>query len=374
MKHFSCFLLLLSLFCSCANHDAKNRQTDSGIIEYASLLTINDTEGYSEMSVADPWHQGKTLQYINVSRQSSESGLNVPNTGDGEQVIPTLSRAVVFTTAHCWLLNELGVAEKIVGVCDAQYILNADIKKCINEGKIADCGNAMNPDIEKIIDLQPDALIVSPIEGSNTISMLKKTGIPIIEAADYMETSALGRAEWMKYYGRLFGCSDRADSLFQVVDSSYQHLKKYAAQKPKGRSILTERKTGTVWYTPGGQSSIAAIIADANGSYMFSTDTHAGSLALSFEQIIDQAGESDIWAFKYNGTKMMTKADLLREFHGYKALKAFRTGEIYECNCSVIPYFDEVSFRPDYLLQEMIQLLHPGVGLGGLRYYSKLEE
>ena len=69
---------------------------------------------------------------------------------------------------------------------------------------------------------------------------------------------------------------------------------------------------------------------------------------------------------------MMTRRDLLREFHGYNALKAFRTGNIYECNCSTTPYFEEVGFRPDFLLREMIQLLHPGVNLGGLRYYRRL--
>lgn len=38
------------------------------------------------------------------------------------------------------------------------------------------------------------------------------------------------------------------------------------------------------------------------------------------------------------------------------------------------PYFEEVSWRPDYLLREMIQLLHPKFSLGGLRYYQRLKE
>ena len=189
-----------------------------------------------------------------------------------------------------------------------------------------------------------------------------------------METSALGRAEWMRYYGRLFGVGQRADSLFHVVDSTYQHLKAYAAKLPVGRSILTERKTGATWYTPGGRSSIGVLIKDANGRYAFSDDQHSGSLPLSVEQIMTKAGQSDVWAFKINGAGPMDKQQLLREYDGYKALKAFRTGEIYECNCSKVPYFEEVSWRPDYLLREMIQLLHPKVSLGGLRYYQRLKE
>ena len=68
----------------------------------------------------------------------------------------------------------------------------------------------------------------------------------------------------------------------------------------------------------------------------------------------------------------MTRTDLLREYQGYKALRAFQTGEIYECNASLTPYFEEVSFRPDYLLREMILLAHPKAALGNLRYFTKM--
>lgn len=273
-------------------------------------------------------------------------------------------------------MEYLGVADKIVGVCDAQYILIPDIQRRLRlaegvSGKIADCGSSMSPDIERIVALKPDAIILSPYEGQN-LGRIAKLGIPVILAADYMETSSLGRAEWMRYFARLFGCAQRGDSLFNVVDANYQSLKAYAAKLPKGKSVLTERKTGAVWYTPGGESTIGVTIRDAHGGYAFAKDKHSGSLPLSFEQILAKAGQSDVWAFKFNGARLMSKSDLLREFQGYSGLKAFRTGNIYECNCSVRPYFEEVSWRPDYLLREMIILLHSQAKLGKLRYYQKL--
>ncbi len=273
-------------------------------------------------------------------------------------------------------MEYLGVADKIVGVCDAQYILIPDIQRRLRlaegvSGKIADCGSSMSPDIERIIALKPDAIILSPYEGQD-LGRIAKLGIPVILAADYMETSSLGRAEWMRYFARLFDCAQRGDSLFNVVDANYQSLKAYAAMLPKGRSVLTERKMGAVWFTPGGESTIGVTIRDAHGGYAFAKDKHSGSLPLSFEQILAKAGQSDVWAFKFNGARLMSKSDLLCEFQGYSRLKAFRTGNIYECNCSVKPYFEEVSWRPDYLLREMIILLHPQAKLGKLRYYQKL--
>jgi len=150
----------------------------------------------------------------------------------------------------------------------------------------------------------------------------------------------------------------------KVAESSNTHL-----------SILTERKTGSVWYCPGGRSTLGQLIADAKGGYAFSDDQHSGSLPLSFEQVLDKAGNTDVWAFKYHGDRPMSRRDLLEEFHGYTGLKAFRHGMIYECNCSKVPYFDEIPFRPDYLLREFIILLHPDIThLGKLRYYQKIPQ
>ena len=77
------------------------------------------------------------------------------------------------------------------------------------EWRIVDCGNGMNPDIEKIIDLRPDAIMLSPFENSGGYGRVGKLGVPVIECADYMETSPLGRAEWLRFYGLLVGQEQR---------------------------------------------------------------------------------------------------------------------------------------------------------------------
>ena len=90
-------------------------------------------------------------------------------------------------------------------------------------------------------------------------------------------------------------------------------------------------------------------------------------------EVIDKAGNTDVWAFKVSGPTMMTRSDLLDEYHGYAVLKALKTGEVYECLSSRVPYFEEVAFRPDYLLREYILLSHLGEYPGALRYFKKLQ-
>jgi iron complex transport system substrate-binding protein len=85
--------------------------------------------------------------------------------------------------------------------------------------------------VEKIIDQRPDAIFLSPFENSGGYGKLEEIDIPLVECAEYMEKTPLGRAEWLRFYGILFGCEQKADSLFHVVDSNYNTLKAQATQR-----------------------------------------------------------------------------------------------------------------------------------------------
>ena len=369
-------------------------------MKYAKLLTIvkhGDGEEasdaaedidyqYAEAIIANPWKAGTMLhRYILI-----------PKGKDGDKTVAMLARRrstgvrcttdtvrtplesnLVFTAPHCQLLTELGCQNAITGVCDKDYINIPDIKsRAQADAKVAhpimDCGSSMQPDIERIIALHPEALLISPFENSGGYGKLDKLRIPVIETADYMETSPLGRAEWIKLYGLLLG-SSKADSLFSAIEKEYLQLKAEAAKLPLGLSILTERKTGNVWYVPGGKSTMGILLRDAHARYIFADDTHSGSLSMSPEQIIAKGNQVDVWAFKYFGGNALTKQDLLAEYQGYQALKAFQTGTVYETDTSCEPYFELTSFHPEILLREFIILSHPEAGdkFGKLRFYKK---
>ena len=363
-------------------------------MKYAQLLTIvsHDEQGYTEVKVHNPWKEGTELhRYILVPKgtegDATMAKLAGQAHGDGkaaaalgvktDTVRTPLESNLVFTAPHCQLLTELGCQNAITGVCDKDYINIPDIKsRAQADAKVAhpimDCGSSMQPDIERIIALHPEALLISPFENSGGYGKLDKLRIPIIETADYMETSPLGRAEWIKLYGLLLG-SSKADSLFSAIEKEYLQLKAEAAKLPLGLSILTERKTGNVWYVPGGKSTMGILLRDAHAKYIFADDQHSGSLSMSPEQIIAKGNQIDVWAFKYFGGNALTKNDLLAEYQGYQALKAFQTGTVYETDTSCEPYFELTSFHPEILLREFIILSHPEAGdkFGKLRFYKK---
>ena len=381
-------------------------------MKYAKLLTIvkhgdgkeasDEAEGidyqYAEALVANPWKAGTMLHRYILIPKGEEGDKTVAmlakrrSTGarcTTDTVRTPVERSAVFIAPHCQLMYELGCQQAIRGVCDLDYINIPDVKKRVAlsgstsaQNPIVDCGSSMAPDIERIIALKPEAILVSPFENSGGYGKLDKLHIPIIEAADYMESSPLGRAEWMKFYGMLFGneegksngisgsCELRADSLFSKIEKEYLKLKAEAGKLPKGLSILTERKTGNVWYVPGGQSTIGILLKDANARYIFSDDQHSGSLAMSPEQILAKGKQVDVWAFKYFGGAPLSQAQLLQEYDGYKALAAFSQGNIYQVDTSTVPYFELTSFHPELLLREFIILAH-GERFGKLRFYKK---
>ncbi len=410
---------------------------------------------YAEAIIANPWKAGMMLHRYILIPKGEEGDKTVARlalqrtSGMGcttDTVRTPVERSAVFIAPHCQLMYELGCQQAIRGVCDLNYINIPDVRKrAASVGKassekassgnassgnassgnassekasagnassgnasagnasagnsIVDCGSSMAPDIERIIALKPEAILVSPFENSGGYGKLDKLHIPIIEAAEYMESSPLGRAEWIKFYGMLFGkdknisttaagkaseatagkaseaalpasCELRADSLFAQIEKEYLNLKAEAGKLPKGLSILTERKTGGVWYVPGGQSTIGILLKDANARYIFSDDKHSGSLPMSPEQILAKGSQVDVWAFKYFGGAPLSQVQLLQEYDGYKALAAFNRGNIYQVDTSTVPYFELTSFHPELLLREFIILAH-GERFGKLRFYKK---
>ena len=338
-------------------------------LRYAENLTLMSYPGYTLATLRNPWDTLHTLHTYILVPKDRELPAHLPA---GTVVRTPLSKSVIYSSVHCGLMDNLGVFGSIGGVCDLKYIKLPAVHEACRRGAIADCGDGMNPDMERIIDLHPDAILLSPFENSGGYGKLDNLNIPIIETADYMETSPLGRAEWIKFYGLLYG-ADKADSLFAAIEKGYLSLKAQAAKLPKGLSVITERKMGSVWYSPGGKSTMGILLKDANARYIFADDEHSGSLSLSPEQVIARGREVDVWAFKYFGGQPLSRAALLQEYDGYKALRAFQTGNIYECNTDRIPYFETVSFHPEILLREFILLSHPQAkGLGALRFYRKM--
>lgn len=266
---------------------------------------------------------------------------------------------------------ELGVAGHIAGVCEPEYIFDPTIHAMIDESLIADCGSGMYPNIEKILEISPDAIFVSPFEG-NGYAQLEKLGIPLIQCADYMETSPLGRAEWIRFYGRLFGAENKADSLFNVIRDRYESLAGLASDFHDNPKVMLDTRSGSAWYTAGGMSTIGIMLADAGADYAFADMSGSGSIPLAFESVYEKAQDSDIWFLKNSTSGNLTYGQLEKDFSGYSRFLPFQNRKIWVCDVYRTPYFEETAFHPELLLNDFIAIIHPESGLTA-NYYHPLD-
>ena len=340
-------------------------------IRYALGFNVTILDGFVKIEVHDPWNEGKLLQCYLLVPRDKPLPEGMPK---GTVVRVPLRNIVVYTSVHCSMLEELGVTERIVGVCEPQYINVASVKKRLNEGLTKDLGAATSPNVERMIEAGTEVVVASPFDHGGYGSV-GKIGIPIIECADYMETDPLGRAEWIKFLGFFTGQGKRADSLFRLTESNYLKTKALVENVTNCPKLLTGLKYGSPWFVPSGESFMARIYKDAGADYIFSYLPGTGSTPMSFETVFDKAAHADIWLINYNREGNMTYEALKSDYTPYSGFDAFRNRRIYGNNTDYSMFYEEVPMHPDYLLAELIAIFHPQLLPDyKLRYFHNLEE
>lgn len=329
---------------------------------HSHLLRMQAVSEGTLVRVRDPWHPDADLaQYLLVDRSADVLSPSFSARVEAcygtvtIQQVP-LQRIAVTSGCHTWLLAQLGALDQVAVLCDTGYICSPEVQSWMRSpradgsARIADGGSSTSPNAEILLSSAVDALWTSPMEGA-AASHVGQLPIPVVYCADYMETSPLGRAEWMRFYGRLVGKAAQADSLFEAVSQRYLA---HVGHNDHGPRLLAELPYGATWYVPGGQSTASQLYQDAGFVYPWADDTHAGSLALSQEAVLAQAADCDVWIIKYHDPQAdWTLSQLTAQNPAYSQLRATQAGQVWGCNTARSDFFDVTPFRPDSLLESL---------------------
>lgn len=335
------------------------------------MLTLVRHDGFTEARVTNPWDTTSCLAtYLLVPRNfPSDSLKSLPS---GTVVRVPLESSLVYSGVHGGAVNELGALDAVTAVADGKYFTTTAIKSRIASGRIRDVGNSMSPSVEMIVDVAPEAILTSPYENSGN-GAIDALGISIIEMADYMEPTPLGRAEWIKFLGALYGKEEMADSIFRDVCRSYAALVSKASRASGRPVVLVEQPASGVWAVAGGRSYMARMFADAGAVYPWAADNASGSIELDPAAVLEKAGNADIWLIRSFGplTLEMMKADnpIVANF------RPWRDGGVYVSDTSRSPLFDEFPFHPEKLMADYVAIFHPELSADSteLRYFSRME-
>ena len=340
-------------------------------IYFAKGFRIETHDNYTFVTIRNPWKPERELQRFVLVPKSKPLPESLP---EGILIRTPLKRTVSFGSVQCSFFAEFGALQTLVGVCEPDFIHIPFVQNGVREGKIADLGQAANPNIEKIMFIEPEALFTAPIEETGT-GQTSRLRIPAIECVDYMESSPLGRAEWIRFFALFFDKRDLADSLFAITVNNYKALQNLTSRLEVRPTVFTETIYSGVWWLPGGNSYMAHFFRDAGADYVWNDDTHTGSIGLSFESALEKAGKADFWLIKYNASNELTLKGLIEEYPNYALFDASKKGNIYICNTGKIPYYEELPVHPDYVLKDLVWIFHPYLFSGYQpKYYRKIDQ
>lgn len=342
--------------------------TQENLVDEAQLLRIYDGGDYFRVEVVNPWDTAAMLgRYLLVERGVVPDSLPA---GDFTLVEVPLQKSLVYSSVHAGVVDEMGGAGAVAGVADGQYFKNPPYAERIRRGEIVDVGSSMSPSVEAVVALAPDAILLSPFENAGH-GVLAQTGVPVIECADYMESSPKGRAEWVKLLGLLYGCREKADSIYSDVAAAYDTIAARVARSEARPVVLTEMLTDGYWFVPGGGSYMARLLQDAGAGYPWCNDRSTGSLQLDFSSVYARAADADFWLIRTYGHDL-TLDDMRSVYLLNSQFKAFKEGNVYVANTAEVPLFEEFPFHPEKLLEEYAMIFHPDLAEGkSLRYFHR---
>jgi iron complex transport system substrate-binding protein len=355
-------LIVLFLFsCKEAQKEAIVEVKSATNIQYAQGFEIEDFDTYKIVTIKNPW-PGATETY---SYALASKGSVIPDAKNVSAVIEVpLKNIVVTSTTHIPSLEMLKVEDKLVGFPNLDYISSEKTRALIDDGKIKELGKNEDINTEVLIDLSPDAVVTFAVEGQNkTVAAIQKTGIPLLYNADWTETNPLGKAEWIKFFGVLFGKEKEADSIFSGIEKNYNEAKQLASKTTSKPTVLSGAMYKDIWYLPQGNSWAAQFIKDANGTYLWQDTEGTGSLSLNLESVLEKAQHADFWI----GPSQFTSYAQMEEAHSvYSQFKAYQEKKVFSFTTKKgatggILYYELAPNRPDLVLKDIIKILHPEV-------------
>lgn len=352
--------LSLFVFISCKKETEKT--TVSAVknsVEYAKGFQLYEYPDFTVLKVTQPWQDAKeTFTYVLANDLSK-----IPDSLKNKVSIQIpVKTAVVTSTTHIPSLVALGESEALVGFPHLEYISSEVIRKNINAGKIKELNDNESVNLELTIDLNPEVIVAHSMEANNQkIKSLENAGLKVLLNGDWIETTPLGKAEWIKFFGVLFDKNQEAAVYFNSIVTDYNQAKELVKDVKELPVVFSGSMYQDVWYAPQGESWMAYFIKDAKGQYIWADTKGTGSLSLSFETVLDKAQNAEIWI----GPGQFTSYEELKnnnkhytEFSAYKNRKVFTYSAKKGPTGGVI-FYEEAPNRPDLILKDLIFILHP---------------
>lgn len=359
-------IVLAFIFCflSCKKVDEtaqEKREFTEINIEYANGFSIQKFSDFTKVIVHSPWQDAeKDLVYL-----LKHKNVNIPESESYDAIIELpIQKLVVTSTTHIPALITLNKIDKLVGFPNLDYISSEEARALINSGKVKELGKNESLNTEILLSIEPDIVFSFAIEGQNkTLNQIQNSGIPVVYNGDWLENDVLGKAEWIKFFGAFLGELDASVDAFEDVKTAYNSLKGKAEELDKKPTVISGAMHQDPWYLPYGTSWQAQFFEDANADYVYKHTEGKGSAAFSFEKVLQDANNADIWI---SPGPFTSYSQLLESNLHYKKFEAFQEKNIYTMASTTgetggVLFYELGPSRPDLVLKDLVKIFHPEI-------------
>lgn len=361
------FLIIVTIiFISCKNESTKQVSQVIGgnqlQLKYAKGFSIKNYQTYKIIEINNPWPEAeKTFKYVLITKENALKTSFMKDEFD-DIIFNPIQKIVVTSTTHIPALELLEVEQTLIGFPGTEYISSEKTRKRIDNNLLRELGKNEGINTEILLELKPDVVIGFGIDGNNrSFEIIKKSGIPVIFNGDWVESSPLAKAEWIKFFGVLYSKEKEADSIFNQIEKNYLEAKIIAKNINNKPTVLSGAMHNGVWYLPNGTSTEAHLLKDANVNYLWQNSTGNGSLQLNFESVFTKAKDADIWLSpsNYNSLKSLQNGN-----SQHAMFKAFQNKNVYSFTNTTgesggVLYYELGMTRPDLVLKDIIKICHP---------------
>lgn len=310
-------------------------KSTSSVTDDTAGFTIDIHNDSTHITIYSPWQKGQVMQQLSFSQP--------------------YERIVCTSATHMGFISELGMTNKVVGVCRPERVYNLREE---DRERITDIGDDMQPSMEKILLLNPDLVILyTYAQGDPIPAQVEALGIPILYCNEWTETTPLARAEWIRVFGAVFGCLNHADSIYASVRDAYEQLK-VDSLKFKGKSIMSGMSWRGTWYVPAGGTFMGNLFRDAGAQYKYEDNPSTSSIPLTMEQAIQDFAQADVWV----GCEATSLKELEAIDKKHTWFKAFQTGQVYNFRRRALPsgandFWESGTVHPERILQDLQHIL-----------------
>ncbi len=269
----------------------------------------------------------------------------IDDLGDKVVVAEEPARIISLAPSLTEMLFFLGLGDKVVGVTSfADYP-----EEAVHKEKI---GTITDPNLEKIVTLQPDLIIAASINKKETVQQLKRIGLTV---AGFDPITVDDIFLSLKKLGKITGQNQIASQLITDMYFTIDRIKELVDQKvaEEGRPKVFYEIWSDPLYTAGANNFIDDVITLAGGDNIGRKAKGAWP-QYSLEKLLLE--NPDVYVSSPHSATHLVTVDEVKNRTNYAQLKAVKNNRIYIIDPNII---NRPSPRIVLGLKEFVQAIFP---------------